>query len=185
LAAFVKIIAGIEVKALKGMDTDNNNYTLYLHKNIRCLRKRLNLSQEELANKIGLNRGNISSYENGSAEPKICNLLKLSTLFGVSMMDLTKQDLSKKDVFCAASKNYQQISDSEKKIVEQFGQKAQEIEEVFKGLYTCCRFKTSNLGELPKDTQILLSNFEQLYEAAQTLLCNHKSLLDFIQYRMK
>lgn len=167
------------------MDMVNDNHTIYLHKNIRCLRKRLNLSQEELANKIGLNRGNISSYENGSAEPKICNLLKLSNLFGVSMMDLTQQDLSKEEFLSTVNKNYQQISDGEKKIVEQFSLKAQEIEEVFKGLHTCCRFKTSNLGELPKDTQILLSNFEQLHEAAQTLLCNHKALLDFIQYRLK
>lgn len=167
------------------MDLVNENQPIYLHKNIRCLRKRLSLSQEELAGKIGLNRGNIASYENGSAEPKICNLLKLSNLFGVSMMDLTQRDLSDEHTLASAGKRYQQISDSEREIVEQFGTKAEEIEKVFKGLYTCCRFKTSTLGELPKDTQILLSNFEQLYEAANTLLCNHKALLDFIQYRMK
>lgn len=167
------------------MNSVNETQPIYLHKNIRCLRKRLSLSQEELAGKIGLNRGNIASYENGSAEPKICNLLKLSNLFGVSMMDLTQRDLSDEHALLSASKNYQQISDSEREIVEQFGAKAEEIEKVFNGLYTCCRFKTSTLGELPKDTQILLSNFEQLYEAANTLLCNHKALLDFIQYRMK
>lgn len=167
------------------MDLVNENYTIHLHTNIRCLRKRLNLSQEELAGKIGLNRGNIASYENGSAEPKICNLLKLSNLFGISMMDLTQRDLSDEQEIADACKSHQQISDSEKEIVEEFGKRAEEIEEVFKGLHTCCRFKTRTLGELPKDTQILLSNFDQLHEAAQTLLCNHKALLDFIQYRMK
>ena len=49
--------------------------------NIRYLRKKMNLSQEELANAIGLNRGNIASYESGTAEPKIANLVKMSKLF--------------------------------------------------------------------------------------------------------
>lgn len=167
------------------MDLVNDKYTIYLPDNIRCLRKRLNLSQEELAGKIGLNRGNIASYENGTAEPKICNLLKLSALFGISMTDLTQQDLSDEKALTLASNNYHQVADSERQIVEQFVQKTEKIEAVFKGLHACCHFKTSSIGEMPKDMQILLSNFEQLYEAADTLLCNHKALLDFIRYKMK
>lgn len=167
------------------MDLVNENYTIYLHQNIRLLRKRLSISQEELAGKIGLNRGNIASYENGTAEPKICNLLKLSTLFGVSMMDLTQRDLSDEETLTAANKNYQQLQEGDLEIVQQFTRKAEEIEQVFHGLHTCCRFRANNMGELPKDMQILLSNFEQLYEAGQSLLCNHKALLDFIHHRLK
>ena len=167
------------------MDLANDNYTIYLHQNIRFLRKRLSMSQEELAGRIGLNRGNIASYENGTAEPKICNLLKLSSLFGVSIMDLTQRDLNDEEALAEASKAFQQISERERELVEQFTHKAREIEAVFNGLYTCCHFKTSSIGEMPKDMQILFSNFEQLHEAAQTLLCSHKALLDFIRYRIK
>ena len=162
----------------------NHNQTIYLHQNIRHLRKRLSMSQEELAGRVGLNRGNIASYENGTAEPKICNLLKLSSLFGVSIMDLTQRDLSDEEALNEAGKAYLQISRGEWEALDQFVKQSKEIEAVFKGLYTCCHFKTSAIGEMPKDMQILLSNFDQLYEAAQTLLCNHKSLLDFIRYRM-
>ena len=76
------------------MDVAKEIQKIYLNQNIRFLRKRLSLSQEELANRVGLNRGNIASYENGTAEPRICNLLKLSTLFGISIMDITQKDLS-------------------------------------------------------------------------------------------
>lgn len=167
------------------MDLVNDKFTIHLPHNIRCLRKRLNLSQEELASRVGLNRGNIASYENGTAEPKICNLLKLSALFEVSLMDLTQQDLRDETAFDLASKNYRQISDSERELIEQFRQKMDKIEAVFKGLHACCQFKTSTIEEMPKDMQILLFNFEQLHEAAVTLLCNHKALLDFIRYKMK
>lgn len=168
------------------MDLMNEHYPIFLHRNIRCLRKRLNLSQEELAAKIGLNRGNIASYENGTAEPKICNLLKLSTLFGISITDLTQRDLGGDDTSTSeASERYEKFSNTELEVVQRFSERSEEIEQVFRGLHTCCRFRTNTMGELPKDVQILLSNFEQLYEAAQTLMCNHKALLEFIKSRIK
>ena len=66
--------------------------------NIRYLRKKMNLSQEELANAIGLNRGNIASYESGTAEPKIANLVKMSKLFSVPLADLTETKICEKYV---------------------------------------------------------------------------------------
>jgi transcriptional regulator with XRE-family HTH domain len=76
------------------METVNGNLNSnFLPQNLRNLRKRMNLSQEQFAKRIGLNRGNIASYEKGTAEPKICNLLKMANLFGVSILDLTARDL--------------------------------------------------------------------------------------------
>ncbi len=163
------------------MALDKENNATYLASNLRLLRKALNFSQEELAGKVGLNRGNIASYENGSAEPRICNLIKIATLFRVSIIDLTQRDLRK--IKAKSGKNLQDLSamvEGDRKRVEEFMRKAEEIETVFKSLHNCCRFKTKTLGEVPRDMQILLMNFEQLHEAAQTLLCEHKALLDYI-----
>lgn len=165
------------------MDLEKESFNIFLHQNIRCLRKRLNLSQEELANRVGLNRGNIASYENGTAEPKICNLLKLSSLFGITIMDLTQRDLSEEQNYLSATHYFQQLSNGERDLIHQFLAKAEEIEAVFRGLHTCCRFKANGMSDMPKDMQILLSNFDQLYEAAQTLLGEHKALIDFIRCR--
>lgn len=167
------------------MDVVNNNQPIFLQQNLRCLRKKLNMSQEDLGARIGLNRGNIASYENGTAEPKICNLLKLSSLFRVSIMDLTQRDLSDEKALESATNYYQQMTNKEKEVIRQFMQKAEEIGEVIYGLHTCHQFKAKSMDDLPKDMQIMMVNFEQLYDAAQALLGNHQALLDFIKCRLK
>lgn len=52
--------------------------------NLIALRKRAGVSQEELANVIGVSRQSISKYENGTAEPDLTHLAKLKTYFGIS-----------------------------------------------------------------------------------------------------
>ena len=167
------------------MEIGNEQLGIYLHTNLRCMRKKHQLSQEELATKVGLNRGNIASYEKGTAEPKICNLLKLSKFFKVSVLDLTQRDLSNENSIKEASENYQRMSNGEQELLKQFQRRSEELEEVIQSLHTCSHFKAKSIGELPKDMQILMYNFEQLYDASQNLLRNHKALIDFIRCRAK
>ena len=65
-----------------------------LGKQIREYRKRLNLSQDELAEKIFVSRQSISNWENDKTYPDIHSLLLLSSLFPVSLDNLVKGDLS-------------------------------------------------------------------------------------------
>ena len=65
-----------------------------LGKQIREYRKRLNLSQDELAEKIFVSRQSISNWENDKTYPDIHSLLLLSSLFQVSLDNLVKGDLS-------------------------------------------------------------------------------------------
>lgn len=166
------------------MDVANQPNTIYLNRNIKCLRKKLQLSQEELALRVGLNRGNIASYENGTAEPKICNLLKFSTLFGVSIVDLTQKDLSENDSYDVANAQFLEMSNTDKVQLNQFSKKAEEITEYIESLHCCHQFKTRALNDLPKDVQVILMQFEQLYEASQMLSRNHKALIDFIKCKL-
>jgi len=165
------------------MDKDNN--ATYLSQNLRFLRKQRKLSQEEFAHRVGLNRGNIASYENGSAEPRICNLIKIATLFGVSIIDLTQCDLRNRSTLSLNGHpaGFALKGNGELNKIKQFAHKAQEIENVFHSLHTCCTFKTKSLEEIPKDMQIMLVHFEQLHEAAQALLGHHKELIEFVQCR--
>jgi transcriptional regulator with XRE-family HTH domain len=68
------------------------DYTLGL--NIRNLRKVKDLTQDQLADKIGVNRAMIGSYEEGRAVPKIQVLRILSHYFNVTIDDLVNADLS-------------------------------------------------------------------------------------------
>ena len=61
--------------------------------NIKLLRKRRRLSQEELATELNIKRSSLSGYEIGSSEPNFETLLKFSEYFNVSIDKLLKQDL--------------------------------------------------------------------------------------------
>lgn len=66
----------------------------FIPQNLRYLRKLAELSQQALAKKVGLNRGNIASYEKGAAEPNTKNLLKIVRFFNIDVIDFVEKDLS-------------------------------------------------------------------------------------------
>lgn len=152
----------------------------FLDRNIRFLRRTLGLSQEELAARIGLNRGNIASYENGTAEPKINNLLKMAVVFGVPIHDLTHKDLSREPVQTITfPTSFPTLPHLDPHVLSHYEQRAQELQAVMKGLHTCCHFKLKNLDEASlKDLQIVAMHFEELFNAAQSLMQEHLSLLE-------
>ena len=62
-------------------------------KQIQYFRKRDNMSQEKLAEKIHVSRQSISNWENERNYPDIHNLLMMSILFNVPLDDLVKGDV--------------------------------------------------------------------------------------------
>ena len=60
---------------------------------IKKYRNTMELSQEELAEKIYVTRQTISNWENGKSYPDIHSLLLLSSLFNVSLDQLIKGDI--------------------------------------------------------------------------------------------
>ena len=60
---------------------------------IKKYRKQLNMSQDELAEKIYVTRQTISNWENEKNYPDVQSLLRLSNEFGVSLDELIKGDL--------------------------------------------------------------------------------------------
>ncbi len=154
---------------------------MYLHRNIRVLRKKLSLSQEELAVRVGLNRGNIASYENGTAEPKICNLLKLSQIFGVSVIDLAHRDLSENGFEPQTGHLPASNSLQDPAVLLQFQERAEEISKVIQSLYTCFQFKIKSLPASSPELQAIQVHFEQMLDASQSLIEDYRALLDFVK----
>ena len=54
------------------------------------LRKKAGLSQEQLADRLGVTRQSVSKWESGSAVPELVKLIALSDMFGVSVDYLVK-----------------------------------------------------------------------------------------------
>lgn len=59
---------------------------------IYTLRTRLGLSQEELAEKLGVSRQSVSKWETGQSVPDLEKIIKLSDLFGVSVDELVREE---------------------------------------------------------------------------------------------
>ena len=61
--------------------------------NLKLLRKRKRVSQEEIAQQLNLTRSSYSGYENGVAEPNLATLVKFSSYYNVSLDQLIKRNL--------------------------------------------------------------------------------------------
>lgn len=64
------------------------------NKNLRFLRKKKNLTQDDLAKRIDRDYTTIGKWETGDRTPKLEEVLKLANFFGVSPYDLISEDLS-------------------------------------------------------------------------------------------
>lgn len=61
--------------------------------NLKTLRKKRNISQEVLAEKVGVSRQSVSKWEVGEAYPEMSNILALCTLFHCQITDLVNDTM--------------------------------------------------------------------------------------------
>ena len=64
-----------------------------LSENLKKIRKDNNLSQEDLAEKLGVSRQSVSKWESGLAYPEMDKVLELCKLFNLNIDDLLNQDI--------------------------------------------------------------------------------------------
>lgn len=65
----------------------------FLNDNIKHIRKDKKISQQDLADKIGVDRSTISRIENGEIETTIDNAIKIADTLNISLNDLVSKDL--------------------------------------------------------------------------------------------
>ena len=58
---------------------------------LRSHRERCKMTQELVAEKIGVSRQAVSKWESGTAEPSTSNLIKVARLYGVDPADLLRE----------------------------------------------------------------------------------------------
>lgn len=68
-----------------------------IEKKLKDARIRVNLTQEQVAEKIMVSRQTISNWENGKSLPDIVSVIKLSELYQISLDDLLKGDKKMKE----------------------------------------------------------------------------------------
>lgn len=69
------------------------------------LRKKAGLSQEDLANKLGVSRQSVSKWESRASLPEISKIIQMSEIFGVSTDYLLRDDMKDEEIFESTSEN--------------------------------------------------------------------------------
>ena len=64
---------------------------------LTLLRKKEGLSQEQLADRLGVTRQSVSKWESGTAVPELVKMISLSEMFGVSVDYLIKDYMEEPD----------------------------------------------------------------------------------------
>lgn len=72
----------------------SKKFMTQIGKNIKKIRNVKGLSQQAFADLFDLTRGNISSYEESRAEPRIEVMIRIANAFGIPLADLVEKDLS-------------------------------------------------------------------------------------------
>jgi len=62
--------------------------------NLKFLRKKISLTQEQMAQQIGIKRSLLGAYEEGRADPRISNLIKFAEILNLSVDQLIGMDLT-------------------------------------------------------------------------------------------
>jgi transcriptional regulator with XRE-family HTH domain len=68
----------------------------YLSSNLRYLRKRKKLSQQQFADVLNIKRSNIAAYETKNVEPRLALINTMAEYFGVSLSDIISVDLKER-----------------------------------------------------------------------------------------
>ena len=62
-----------------------------LYEKLYELRRASGMSQEELAEKLGVSRQAVSKWESGASDPSTANLIAIAKLYGVSAEEILRE----------------------------------------------------------------------------------------------
>ncbi len=164
----------------------------YIGANLRYLRKLAGLSQQGLADQIGLNRGNIASYEKGAAEPSSINLLKITRFFQMDLIDFIERDLSDAhqmplSAHTTAPKSPtgpvgdmypdSQLQAGERSFLQVMQQRSVTMGRILEGFKAYNQHRTRTLKTEGQEVQWLILDYQRLLELSFELLDHNRQLI--------
>lgn len=123
----------------------------FFGKNLRYLREKNTLTQEEIAQLFGLKNSTWSNYENGVSEPSISGLLHISNFFGIMVDELLRADIALQEGHAVKQRRHKRYVMNDATAI---------VEEQSPALY----FLTKELKKLRKDVDTM----KELYDQQQT-----------------
>lgn len=103
--------------------------------NLRFLRRLKGLSQQELANRLGLKRNNIASYELGTVEPKVETLIQIAVFFNCTPEELLAVSLWENSVIVEETDEEQAVAEEGHYplLLEELIQRTEQAQKIYDG----------------------------------------------------
>lgn len=160
--------------------------------NLRFLRKSRKLSQEQLAEEVGLNRGNIASYEKGDAEPNMENTLKFVKYFNIDMSDMLEKDLTYEvalnrelshgngDLDFKMRSHFMKELTLNKKRLSKYINQSDGMQRILEGFRQFHKFQMDS-GVISEDVKKMADDYEKLLDVMEALLRTNQELIGLLE----
>ncbi|MCB0805519.1 MAG: helix-turn-helix domain-containing protein [Bacteroidales bacterium] len=172
----------------------------YFAQNLKFLRSSQKLSQELFAQQIGLNRGNIASYEKGTAEPSLTNLLKIARFFRIDVEYLLEGKIEDHREMIESLTQTQTLQTNgsgapviqfentfreklllNKKNLEDFRKRSDEMSKILEGFRQFHKFKMESSENISEDVRKMAIDYEKLMEVLEDVLNTNKNIISMLE----
>ena len=155
------------------------NKGTFIGKNVRFVRRLKGFSQTTLAEKVGLSRNNIASYESGVVEPSALNYLKICAALEIQPQLALEQDLSKDPNL---NKKKYSVKETKDHVLgerfEEFTFETNQITKILEGYTTYYDFQRKREND-PQSLE-LYNYLDDVMELLRGLVANNWNLIQHI-----
>ncbi|MBR9923206.1 MAG: helix-turn-helix transcriptional regulator [Bacteroidetes bacterium] len=155
----------------------------FLAQNLQFLRKQRKMSQQMLAEALGLSRSNIASYENAKAEPRATMLLRICRYFDVPLAYLVDHPLDEEAL--SNQENTRQKLDkllqSRQLDAEIFSKRSDQLRKIIEGMKAYHELKKEQLDDPSEVQQAFFKDYEYLLTVMESLVHSNDELLRLVQ----
>jgi len=155
--------------------------------NLRILRQSKGLSQEKLAIELGLNRGNIASYEKGSAEPSMKNLYAIVKYFNIELKDLMEgpinvnanSDHGRPPSSLPRLELLQELRHNQERLLN-YKEQTDSMKSILDGFRQFHQFKKRSNTEISDEVRQISDDYEKLLDLMETVINSNKDLVNIL-----
>jgi len=158
-----------------------------LSNNIKYLRKKLGLNQEQLAKALAIKRSNIAAYEAKNVEPRLRTLLGMSELFDVDLSTFIQtklndetdiQKLKKPNTAAHNANNDLRLKTTIN--IDSFVDKSVKIKKILIGLKSFHQFRKQNRERNSFEKEKIFSDIDNFIMLMEHLLLDNENLIKFL-----
>jgi len=158
-----------------------------LSNNIKFLRKELKLSQEGLAESLGIKRSNIAAYESKNVEPRLRLILEMAKLFDINIRDFIEITLAN-DVeyrpfdhdLVTHDTEPQPLMIEDNPDINAFVSKSMKVKKILEGFKAFYSFKKTSISETTPDQNKLIYDIDGFIQLMEHLLAYNESIIKAI-----